>query len=110
MKNKTPASRPRVATKSDRKVTDDADYAYLDESVKNHEYSDWIRVRAGGMGVLLSFGKIRPDNEKKTIFQEILVPLHVANSLRDILTKQMTELQEKGYLRREAVEDEHDNK
>ena len=62
------------------------------------------------MGMLLSFGKIHPDNEKNTVFREILVPLHVAHSLANILATQMSEMKEKGYIKIEVMEDEHDNK
>lgn len=70
----------------------------LDENIKNYDFADYVQVRSFPRGVLLSFGKSHPEYKKNLMFKEILLPFEVAASVSDIITKQITELKEKGLL------------
>lgn len=72
-----------------------SEYAYIADSVKDFHFSDFVKIRSGPRGTLMSFGKYHPENEKFMIFSEILLPLDTAYSLMTILEKQFAELQER---------------
>ncbi|MCX6827029.1 MAG: hypothetical protein NTV06_07180 [candidate division Zixibacteria bacterium] len=83
-------------------------YRYLDEKVKNFEFADWVRVQCNPLGMLFSFGKSHPEKQEFIIFSEILLPIHTAHSLQQIIMKQLEELQKKGFIKIE-IKDEGKN-
>lgn len=81
-----------VGKPKSRAETKDLVPTYLDESVKNFEYADWVQMRCSPLGMLISFGKTHPDTRKVMIFSEILLPLATANQVGEIISKQMAEI------------------
>jgi len=77
-----------------------ANYEYASEAVKDFAYSDYVRVRAGMRGMLFSFGKVHPENDKIVIHSEVLVPLDVTFRLKEIIHDQMSELESQGILQK----------
>ncbi|MEE9441338.1 MAG: hypothetical protein V3V99_01560 [candidate division Zixibacteria bacterium] len=73
-------------------------YRYIDEHAKDFAFFDYVRVRSGARGSLLSFGKSHPESNEFIIFKEILIPLDVAYSLKDILINQFDEMEESGLI------------
>jgi len=83
-----------------------AEFYYLSESVKDYNFADFVRINSFHRGMILSFGKMQPDERKFSIFQEILLPFEVADSLSKIIKKNMDELIEKGALKKISPEEE----
>ncbi len=75
------------------------DFIYANDMVKDFEFFDFVRVRAGQRGMLFSFGKGHPEAEKVIIFKEILIPLEVAYSLKEILINQFDDMQKSGFIK-----------
>jgi hypothetical protein len=67
---------------------------YLYEAVKNFEYADHVRIRTTITGVILSFGKFHPQNQKIAVFREVLLPFPVAYSLWQLIKNHMEEVKQ----------------
>ncbi len=91
-----PAKKDEKVRQEVKKVDSESNYIYLDDHVKDFLYSDYVRVRSGPRGMLLSFGKSHPDNDKFTIISEILVPLDVSFALKQIIETQLDDLVKDG--------------
>lgn len=74
------------------------EYCYLDDRVKDYAFSEFVKLRSGPRGMLLSFGKGHPELGKQVIFQEILLPYEVAASLSDIIAAQLDQLKAAGLI------------
>ncbi len=98
-----------MGTKTNKKETKPiTGHIYGDESVKNYSFFDFVRVRTGKNGSLLSFGKSHPESDKFTVYQEILIPLEIGLKLGEIITNQFKELEASGQIKieRSEMEDE----
>jgi len=95
------AQNKEVEKKAQPKNKQEKRYVYLDEKVKDFLFSDVVHVRSGIRGMLFSFGKTHPENEKFTIIKEFLLPLDVAFNLMDIMKKQFIELEKKAVIQTE---------
>lgn len=84
--------------KATEKTKKEGPHTYTDETVKNYSFSDYVKVRSNPRGMLFSFGKIHPDSDKFIIFQEILLPFDIANSLQKIIDDQFKKLSEAGLI------------
>ena len=91
--------KPTKKNQSATEKQESRNYEYFDECVKNFEYADFVRIRSGYRGTLLSFGKGHPEKEKFLIFSEVLIPLDVAFSLKKILDEQLGEMQKDGIIK-----------
>ena len=76
-----------------------AEYEYVDESVQDFDYADFVKIRSGVRGMLFSFGKIHPERAKHMLHTEILIPLDVALSLHQIMGRQFEELERQGVIK-----------
>lgn len=87
-----------MGTKSKQKPKKADNYFYLDESAKDYEFSDFVRVSSCPNGLIFYFGKWFPDKKKFGLSQSILLPFNVSISLEKIIGGQIKELQEMGAL------------
>jgi len=90
--------------KTKTESVEDSPIRYLNEAVKNYEFSDWVKVSSSQIGMLFSFGKSHPEKKEFIIFLEVLLPFPIAHSFSQIIIKQLSELQEKGYLKLEMID------
>ncbi|MBD3234063.1 MAG: hypothetical protein GF315_10120 [candidate division Zixibacteria bacterium] len=95
MKNKTKKSKEKTSKPHDSKD----EISYLTEEVKNFEFADHVAIRSYPRGMLLSFSKAHPGEEKLLTFKEILIPFEVAVSLQQIIKDQIDGLIEQGILK-----------
>ena len=56
------------------------------------EYADFVKLSTSSNGVLFSFGQTHPERQGITITYEVLLPVPVSYSLRDILIEQLEAL------------------
>lgn len=94
MKSVSKRKPARVANK--KRPTDK--FVYMNESARDYSFADFVAVKSGVRGMLLSFGKAHPHEEELMIFKEILLPLDVAHRLQVIMHDQFEELIEKGLI------------
>ena len=94
-KNSQKAQRTQKGNKNKAK---EPNYYYLDESVKQHEFSDFVRFSSFPHGMILYFGRFQPDEGKFAIFKSILLPFDVAESMSTIIARHIEKLQEEGIL------------
>lgn len=73
-------------------------YFYLDEKAKQFDFSDFVRITAYQHGLVLHFGKLQPDSDEFGIYQSILLPFSVADSLSTIIRHQLDRMVEQGFL------------
>ena len=92
------ADTKKKAKNAELKRTPDDVIEYLSESVKDFAFSDYVAVKSGPRGMLLSFGKAHPRSDKFVIFQEVLLPLDVAFSLGRVVQSQFERLIEEGHV------------
>jgi predicted GNAT superfamily acetyltransferase len=50
----------KAIKKSSEAAYDDKNYIYLDDTVKDFAYSDFVRINTNERGILLAFGKSHP--------------------------------------------------
>lgn len=91
-KNKSAASK-KPSKKAQPKIS------YLDESVKDYDFSDYVKITSMPRGMILSFGKWIPENKEYCLFHEVLLPFEVAESLSNIIQRQLKELVESGKIK-----------
>lgn len=101
MTNKTKKVKQAVSDKEK-----EPEFYYLNEAVKDYGYSDYVRITSFKRGVLLSFGKMQPDESKFSIFQEILLPFEIAISLSKIIKRQTDKMIEEGILQEAPIKKE----
>jgi len=77
---------------------------YADETVHNYDTANFVKVTSFQWGFLLAIGKMHPTEKKIIMSKEILLPFEVAASLSDIITKHLSNMQEKGLIEVERVE------
>lgn len=96
-----------MARASAKKKTDnqaaEGKCVYLNEAVQDYDSSDFVRVSSFPRGMLLAFGKSRPNSDKFMIFKEIVLPFEVAKSLGDVITKQFERLISDGIITVDGV-------
>jgi hypothetical protein len=73
-------------------------FTYVDDQVKDYEYSDFVSVTASVRGMFLSFGKNHPQGGKPIVFQETLIPLDVAHNLAQIMLRALESLKSAGVI------------
>ena len=73
---------------------------YLSEDAKNWDFSDYVRVTSNPRGMKLSFGKFISEDNRFGIFKEITIPFDVAESLMQIIQKQLEDLLKQGLLQK----------
>lgn len=102
----TSKSKSKTESRSTEKPIgpDSWEVVYLDESVRNFEFSDVVQIKSYQRGMLLSFAKIHLTTQKRVIFKEILVPFDVTISLINLMKKQIDQLVEKGLIEIEQEE------
>jgi len=84
---------------------------YLNEEVKNFDFADYVRVKSYPRGMLLTFGKAHPGEQKFVFFKEIMIPYDVVLSLQKIIIDQIDGLTEQGILKIEgAIDSEAEGK
>ncbi len=93
------------AQKEQKSKKEEKNYFYLDESVKNFTYSDFVRVNTNNKGMLFSFGKMHPELDKHMITSEVYVPLDVVFNLKRIIETQLKELEDAGVIQFKEVPD-----
>ena len=71
---------------------------YINETVRDYSFSNFVRLTTNQTGMLFSFGKIHPKESKILIFDEILLPFEVAESLSRIIRDQFEKLQKQGLV------------
>ncbi|MBD3401654.1 hypothetical protein GF420_02065 [candidate division GN15 bacterium] len=84
----------------DKSKTQSNQSYYLNPEVKNHEFASFVRSTTTPHGVILGFGKWDVEHEKFALFQEILLPYDVADSLQGILDRQIAQLIDSGKIER----------
>ncbi len=102
------ANKTNKEAKDNPKQMAKPEFEYINEDVKNYAYSDYVRLNSFPRGMLLSFGKMRPEDGKFIVFQEILLPFEVAVSLSTIIKVQIDELISKGALKEVPMTKEGD--
>jgi hypothetical protein len=84
---------------------------YLNEDVRNFAFSDYVRIKSYPRGLLFSFGKRHPEDQKYILFEEILLPFDVAVALQKIIGEQIDYLVSRGLLEiRKPTEGEGEKK
>ena len=88
------------------KIEMDDDYFYMDNSIYNYEYADYVKLNSSPRGMFLAFGKYCPEKKKFGIFKEILLPFDIADALSDIMKNHLQQLEDKKLIERKAIEKE----
>jgi hypothetical protein len=73
---------------------------YTEDSVKDYDFSNFVKVTAFQWGLLFSFGKIHPSTPEVLKSKEILLPFDVAAALSQIIQNHLKELEEKGLIQK----------
>ena len=83
-----------------------AESVYADEVVKNYAYADYVKLQTSIRGMLLSFGKVHPDDKKVRLYHEVLLPLDVAHNLIQIMNEQFDSLKRQNVIKVQNEEGE----
>jgi|WetSurMetagenome_2_1015567.scaffolds.fasta_scaffold652783_2 hypothetical protein len=78
-------------------------FFYINDNVMDYNFSDFVKVHTYQRGMLFSFGKWCPEKGKFALFNEILIPYEVADSLGKLILKSIQDLTDKGLIRFEEV-------
>jgi len=77
------------------------DAKYIDPSVQDYSFSDFVRITSFPQGILFSFAKRHPSQPTTPlIFKEILLPFDVADRLSTIVQGQLKKLEKDGRIER----------
>ena len=94
------ASKTARTKKDKSEKKEEKNYFYFNQPGQNQEFSDFVRVSSYPRGILLSFGRFTPEEQKFAIFEEILLPFDTADALGAIIRNHMKELEDKGVIER----------
>ena len=77
------------------------DAKYIDPSVQDYSFSDYVRIKSFPQGMLFSFAKRHPEQPTTPlIFKEILLPFGVAERLGIVIKGQLDKLEKEGLIER----------
>lgn len=97
------ASRTTGQKRSQLAKKQEKPYFYIGLPGQYQEFSDFVRVNSSPRGIVLSFGRWTPEQEKFAVFEEILLPFDTADALSTIIRTHIQELEKKGVIKRVDV-------
>lgn len=92
------AKKAKKTTDAVRKPEQEDDVFFVDESAQDYKFADYVRVSSYPHGMVLYFGKWYPEQKKFGLFEGVILPFNVANSLKKIIDNQIADLIKKGLL------------
>lgn len=81
-------------------------YFFINDQAKQYEFSDFVRIASTPHGMILYFGRFDPEKKEFGIYQSIILPHRVANSLSEIITGHFSELIERGLITKVSEEND----